>query len=83
METLKLVEAVTLVAVPCTPVVAASLGVDPRRPAPPLDPEGNGGEGAAALRPGPGQHMALARALELCETQPSAFPRAPKRTHQL
>ena len=32
---------------------------------------------AAASRPGPGQWAAVARALELCRTQPSACPRAP------
>ena len=35
---------------------------------------------AAASRPGPGQWEALARALELCRTQPSACPWAPKLT---
>lgn len=83
METLKLVEAVTLVAVPCTPVAAALWTLTHGDRHHHQTQRGNGGEGAAASRPGPGQHMASARALQLCETQPSAFPRARQRTHQL
>lgn len=38
---------------------------------------GDGREGAAASKPGPGQQVAVSRALKLCETQLSACPRAP------
>ena len=50
METLKLVEAVTLIAVPCTPVAAASVDVDSRRLAPALDPEGEWRRGRSGFQ---------------------------------
>ena len=43
---------------------------------------GMGQRFAAASRPGPGQWAAVARALELYGTQPSACPRAPQDTCQ-
>ena len=85
METLKLVEAVTLMAVSVHSSAEGGLcGWCPVETSTTIRPQrGNGGEDAAAARPGPGQQVAVARALELCERQLSACPRAPQLTHQL
>ena len=62
-------------------------GPGPRDPGRPPSPLGSGGgdgrEVPAASRPRPGQWAAMAKALELCGTQPPACPGAPQLTRRL